>query len=68
MYHCTGSRYVTVVDLEGDLSYEYPEWTAKIKILFTDLHIKDVYMSFLLKLNSQFDDDLLLDAMELLTI
>ena len=55
-----------MLDLDIDGLKVYPDWEATMKVVLTDLHITDVYMSFLLRLNQDFDDDLLLDVLDLL--
>ena len=70
VYCSMGSNNAIVVDQKFEEinphEEEKPQYKAAIKTIFVDLHIKDVYMSFLLQIFQELDDDLLLDAMELL--
>ena len=68
VYDSQGGKGV-VVDIieEWEVPCEMSEWVSRGRVIFTAMAIKDVYMLFFLHLNEDFDDDLLCDAMSLIT-
>ena len=67
VYDSQGGKGIVVDVEEWEVPCEMSKWVSWGRVIFTAMAIKDVYMLFLLHLNEDFDDDLLCDAMSLIT-